>query len=86
MAELGFESANRDSLFGLFAPAHTPTAEVQRLHAAINTVLEDAMLRQRLREAYNIPFTGNSEDFAREIALDGRRNRAMLAQGRSQFD
>jgi len=86
LAELGFESANRDSLFGLFAPARTPGAVVQRLHAEINVLLQDAMLRQRLREAYNMAFTGSSEDFAREIALDRRRNRALMAKGRSQFD
>ncbi|MBS77227.1 MAG: ABC transporter substrate-binding protein, partial [Variovorax sp.] len=35
---------------------------------------------------YNLPAGDSSEDFAREIALDRRRNRALVAGDRSQFD
>ncbi|QRF59150.1 tripartite tricarboxylate transporter substrate binding protein [Variovorax paradoxus] len=86
LAELGYERANRDSLFGLFAPAHTPQPVVQRLNAEIQRLLRGETLRLRLREAYNLPAGGSSEDFAREIALDRRRNRALVAGDRSQFD
>ncbi|SFP16207.1 Tripartite-type tricarboxylate transporter, receptor component TctC [Variovorax sp. PDC80] len=86
LAELGYERANRDSLFGLFAPAHTPQPVVQRLNAEIQHLLRGETLRLRLREAYNLPAGGSSEDFAREIALDRRRNRALVAGDRSQFD
>ncbi len=86
LAELGYERANRDSLFGLFAPARTPQLVVQRLNAEIQRLLRGETLRLRLREAYNLPAGGSSEDFAREIALDRRRNRALVAGDRSQFD
>lgn len=86
LAELGFKSANRDSLFGLFAPAGTPAALVQRLNAEVEAVLQDQTLRQRLRDAYNLPFTGSSDDFAREIARDRQRNRALMEKGRAQFE
>lgn len=86
LAELGFEKANRDSLFGIFAPARTPTAVVQRLNAEINRLLRAEPLRTRLRDAHNIPAGGSSEDFAREIAVDRRRNRELVAGDRSQFD
>jgi tripartite-type tricarboxylate transporter receptor subunit TctC len=86
LAELGYERANRDSLFGLFAPARTPQPVVQRLNAEIQRLLRGETLRLRLREAYNLPAGGSSEDFAREIALDRRRNRALVAGDRSQFD
>ena len=86
LAELGYERANRDSLFGLFAPAHTPQPVVQRLNAEIQRLLRGETLRLRLREAYNLPAGGSSEDFAREIAQDRRRNRALVAGDRSQFD
>ena len=86
LAELGFEKANRDSLFGVFAPARTPTAVVQRLNAEINRLLRAEPLRTRLRDAHNIPAGGSSEDFAREIAVDRRRNRELVAGDRSQFD
>ncbi len=86
LAELGFEKANRDSLFGIFAPARTPGALVQRLNAQINRVLRSDTVRERLHDAYNLPAGGSSEDFAREIAADLRRNRELVAGDRSQFD
>lgn len=86
LAELGFEKANRDSLFGIFAPARTPAAAVQRLNAEINRVLGSDAVRARLRGAYNLPAGGGSDDFAREIAADRRRNRELVAEDRSQFD
>ncbi|MGJ7553660.1 Bug family tripartite tricarboxylate transporter substrate binding protein [Variovorax sp. RB3P1] len=86
LAELGFEKANRDSLFGIFAPARTPAALVQRLNAQINRVLGSDAVRERLRDAYNLPAGGSSDDFAQEIAVDRRRNRALVAGDRSQFD
>lgn len=86
LAELGFEKANRDSLFGIFAPARTPVAVVQRLNAEINRVLASDAVRARLREAYNLPAGGSADDFAQEIAVDRRRNRALVAGDRAQFD
>ncbi|MFM9921854.1 tripartite tricarboxylate transporter substrate binding protein [Variovorax sp. H27-G14] len=86
LAELGFEKANRDSLFGIFAPARTPGALVQRLNTQINRVLRSDTVRERLQGAYNLPAGGSSEDFAREIAADLRRNRELMAGDRSQFD
>ncbi|MET3380277.1 Bug family tripartite tricarboxylate transporter substrate binding protein [Variovorax paradoxus] len=86
LAELGFEKANRDSLFGIFAPARTPAAVVQRLNAEINRVLDSSVVRARLRGAYNLPAGGGTDDFAHEIAVDRRRNRELVAGDRSQFD
>lgn len=86
LAELGFEKANRDSLFGIFAPARTPAAVVQRLNAEINRVLRSDAVLERLRGAYNLPAGGSTDDFAHEIAIDRRRNRELVAGDRSQFD
>jgi hypothetical protein len=43
-------------------------------------------VRARLRGAYNLPAGGSIEDFAHEIAVDRRRNRALVAGDRGQFD
>ncbi|MDR6855992.1 tripartite tricarboxylate transporter substrate binding protein [Variovorax guangxiensis] len=86
LAELGFERANCDSLFGIFAPARTPPAVVQRLNAEINRVLRGEALRAWLRGAHNMPAEGSSEAFAREIEADRRRNRDLVAGNHSQFD
>jgi tripartite-type tricarboxylate transporter receptor subunit TctC len=86
LAELGYERANRDSLFGIFAPARTPAPVLQRLNALINHVLRSATVQARLRSAYNLPVGGGIEDLAHEIAADRRRNRALVSGDRSQFD
>lgn len=86
LAELGFERANRDSLFGIFAPASTPPAVVQHLNSEINRVLRGEALRARLRDSHNMPAEGSSEAFAREIAADRRRNRVLVMGNRGQFD
>ncbi|RZI92314.1 MAG: tripartite tricarboxylate transporter substrate binding protein, partial [Variovorax sp.] len=82
----GYPGANRDSLFGVFAPAKTPAPVLRRLNAAINQVLQDAPLQRALHESHNLPAGGSADDFAREIALDRQRNRALVLDGRSQFD
>jgi len=86
LAELGFSSANRDSLFGLFAPAGTPPAVLRRLNAEVNRLLDGAPMRERLRQAHNLPARGSRDDFAREIARDRELNEALVASGRSVFE
>ena len=86
LAELGFAQANLASLFGIFAPARTPHAVVQRLNAEINRALEGRVLRERLRDAYNLPAVGSVDAFAREIALDRQHNRELVAGHAALFD
>ncbi|HSV60975.1 MAG TPA: tripartite tricarboxylate transporter substrate binding protein [Variovorax sp.] len=86
LAELGFAPANRDSLFGLFAPAGTPQALVARVNAEINRLLGSPPLRSRLALAHNLAAGGSTQDFAREIALDRRRGEALVAKDPRAFD
>lgn len=85
LAELGFAEANLDSLFGIFAPGRTPLDVAQRLNRAVGEVLAGTALRRILHDAYNEPADGSMADFAREIAQDDERNRALLA-GRRTLD
>ena len=78
LSELGYEQANLASLFGVFAPADTPEAVVQRLNAEINRVLASASMLELLRKGYNIPAPGSPETFAAEIAADRARNRWVV--------
>jgi tripartite-type tricarboxylate transporter receptor subunit TctC len=59
---------------------------VQRLNAEIDRVLESEPLRRWLREAHNLPAGGSTEAFAREIALDRQRHRALVAGHAALFD
>jgi tripartite-type tricarboxylate transporter receptor subunit TctC len=78
LAELGYPQANLVSLFGIFAPAHTPAAVVYRLNAEINRALDSELLIARLRVAHNIAVHGSVEAFAQDVAEDRRCNRALV--------
>jgi len=86
LAELGFEAANRDSLFGIFAPPATPRAVVQRLNAELVRILATPPMRERLRQSYNLPAAGSADDLAREMALDRERNAALVARDPGAFE
>lgn len=86
LAELGFAPANRDSLFGIFAPQGTPRRIVRRLNAEINRALAGAPMRERLLQSYNLPAPGSAEAFAREIERDRQRNAALVARDPRAFD
>lgn len=85
LAELGFERANRDSLFGLFAPAAVPEGVLQRLNEEINRAMQTPLMRELLRQAHNLPAVGSRADFAQEIETDLARNEALVAGGAQSF-
>lgn len=67
LAELGYPSANLDSLFGLFAPPGTPSQVVERLNQWIEQALRSPAIRQILLDANNQPYEGSVQDFARQV-------------------
>lgn len=75
LAELGFAQANLVSLFGIFAPAGTPPAVLQRLNAEFNNALGRPEIRQRLLAVNNVPTGGSAADFAQHIAREAQMNR-----------
>ncbi|MDM0043275.1 tripartite tricarboxylate transporter substrate binding protein [Variovorax dokdonensis] len=86
LAELGFEAANRDSLFGIFAPPGTPASVVGRLNAEVRRIVASAPMRDYLRRSYNLPAAGSAEALAREIALERERNGQLLAREPRAFE
>jgi len=46
----GLESYSLENWFGLFAPAATPPAVIQKLNTAVNEALKDPELIKRLHE------------------------------------
>lgn len=77
-AEAGFAAANLTSLFGIFAPAQTPPALLQRLNAEVNKVLQQPDIRNRLVAADNIPTGGTAAEFARQIAQESENNARII--------
>ena len=78
LAELGHASANLTSLFGVFAPAGTPAAVVERVNTEVNKVLAQADVRGRLLATDNVPTGGSAADFARQIATESESNARIV--------
>ena len=74
--ELGHPEANMNSVFGVFAPARTPPEVIQRLHEAINRVLAERDVQERLRQLDYLvsPATiaAFTDQLRREHAANGR--------------
>ena len=78
LAELGFPAANTTSLFGIFAPAHTPQPVLQRLNQEINQALAAPDLQARLKASDNVPTGGDAASFVRQIAQESQNNARII--------
>jgi len=78
LEELGFPAANMDSLFGLFAPAGTPPAVIERVNAEVNKALAHPDLRARLVASDTVPTGGSAAEFARQIATESDNNARII--------
>lgn len=71
-AELKLEELNWQAFFGLVAPARTPAPIVDRLNFALNTALDQPLVRERLAAQQAIVTPGTPEAFGdlirREVA------------------
>jgi tripartite-type tricarboxylate transporter receptor subunit TctC len=73
LAELGFDDANLDSLFGLFAPPGLPPSIAEAINGAVATALNAPDLQARLRGMNNTLFEGSVEAFAQQVAREASR-------------
>ncbi|WP_313571110.1 Bug family tripartite tricarboxylate transporter substrate binding protein [Comamonas terrigena] len=78
LAELGYPAANSTSLFGIFAPAGTPKAVLDRLNAEINKALAEPDIQQRLKASDNVPTGGTAAAFAKQIAAESVENAKII--------
>ena len=69
-AEAGVPGYKFDSWIGVLAPAGTPKAEVDRLNAAINKVLADPAVQERLTRLGVEPGTMSSDEFQKLLRAD----------------
>ncbi|HWI80025.1 MAG TPA: tripartite tricarboxylate transporter substrate binding protein [Ramlibacter sp.] len=80
LAELGFAAANMTSTFGIFAPAGTPGAMVERFNAEVNKVLAMPDVRAKLVAADNVPTGGAAAAFGKQIAQESGNNARIIRQ------
>lgn len=78
LAELGMPAANTTSTFGIFAPAGTPPAIVEKMNAEINRALSQPDVRARLASGDNVPTGGSAAEFARQIATESENNARII--------
>ena len=63
-AEAGFPGVNDETWIGIFLPAGTPAAIVQKLNASVNQALQTADMRERLAALAFEPVGGTPREFA----------------------
>ncbi len=70
VAESGFPGFQFDTWYGLLAPAGTPAAEVGKLNAAVNKVLADPVVQERVRKLGAETATDTPAGFKALLAKD----------------
>ena len=73
IAESGLPGYQFDSWFGLLGPAGTPQAEINRVNAAMATLLKDPVILARLDKQGIEPLAMSNADFAKLLAIDYER-------------
>lgn len=71
--ELGFKGFDADAVFGLYAPAGTPQAVIDRVNTEVNRVLNTAATRDGIIAIGNVPLPLKPVEFGRKGAEDARR-------------
>ncbi len=81
-AEVGSAAANLSSRFGIFAPARTSGAMMQRLNTVFNELLQSADIQSLLLSVDNTPTGGTAADFADVVQREWELNRRLALAGR----
>jgi tripartite-type tricarboxylate transporter receptor subunit TctC len=78
LEELGHADANLSSVFGIFAPAHTPMDVQKRINAEVNRVLADNDVRERLNRLDNVVNTGSIEELTAQVEREFDANARIV--------
>jgi tripartite-type tricarboxylate transporter receptor subunit TctC len=74
----GLKGYSMVSWTGIFAPAKTPAAVVNRINAELNAVLRDPEVRAKLQEQGALPGSGSPEEFTRFVQGEYARNQKIV--------
>lgn len=69
-----------EAWFGLLAPAGTPDASVNRLHAAVKKVLADEGLRAKMLATGAMPQTATPAEFAKRMRTESDQLREVITK------
>lgn len=86
VAEQGYPGFESSQWFGLMAPAKTPAAVVDRLHAEAVKALASQAVRHRLAEDSSTPVGQGSQEFSRFIGEEQKRWGAVVRSAKLKAD
>jgi tripartite-type tricarboxylate transporter receptor subunit TctC len=80
-ADLGYTGAPSQTWYGLFAPAGTPRAMIEKLNKEITAVVSDPEFKDKfIIQRGLVPAIGTPEDFAAEIKRDRESAREVVKE------
>jgi tripartite-type tricarboxylate transporter receptor subunit TctC len=79
-AELGYRDVVADNWSGVLAPAHTPTAIVDKLNAAFNAAVGDPQVKRKLADSGVSTLGGSPADLTALMRRETERWRKVVAE------
>ena len=86
MAEAGFPELAISTWYGIVAPAQTPPAVLDALHAAVNEALNDAETRSQIQKVGADPNPTARAAFAQFLDREGARWAKVLNEAKIRID
>ena len=84
--EVGLEQVNRVAYYGIVGPRRLPRDIVDKLHAAVKKVLEDAAVRKRIEDTGSLIVGNTPEQFAKEIKDEFEVYKKVVKEQHLQLD
>lgn len=84
--ELGLKGFDADAVFGLYAPAGTPQAVIDRVNAEVNRVLNTSATKERIVAIGNVALPLTPAEFGRKGAEDSNRFGKLIRDRGIQAD
>lgn len=86
LAEAGIAGAEAGTFFGVFAPAATPRAIVDRLNAEINRAIENALTRERMLALGAEPAGGAPDVLGQQVSAEVAKWAKLVRERNLRFE
>jgi tripartite-type tricarboxylate transporter receptor subunit TctC len=84
--EVGLEPVNRMAYYGILGPKGTPKEVVDKINAAVKTVLADPAVRKRIEDTGSLVVANTPEQFAQQIAAEFDVYKKVVDQQKLKLD